>query len=196
MPCPVLRRETKCTEKDCRYSHNPLTTYNVHPLDCGDVYVLRLTGDWLYVGFSGITAESRIFRHFRGDGARLTAEFPPIQIVEIIRDVSMRMENITTWKYASQYGVNKVRGGNWATKSSRPSLNDIAEAGFPVDTQDLASIATELDKSFKTHGLPALEALIRRGGKRKVDHSKRGSTFDEEGRRSSKKLCRRGPALQ
>eukprot|EP00474_Spongospora_subterranea_P003453 CRZ03911.1 hypothetical protein [Spongospora subterranea] len=79
----------------------------------GQVYVLRLEGDNIYVGKSD-DAEARISKHFRGSGSAWTKLHAPLSVEEIRPMQNDFNEDNVVKEYMMKYGVDQVRGGSYS----------------------------------------------------------------------------------
>ena len=77
----------------------------------GYVYILRLTGDKWYVGYTE-DPQVRICSHFLGAGARWTQTHKPVE-VESIRPGTTLLETCVTLAMMVQKGGQNVRGGSY-----------------------------------------------------------------------------------
>lgn len=84
------------------------------------IYVLSLTDNRYYVGYSEKSDDTRIKQHFCGGGAEWTKKFPPIDVIHI-QDGTTEDENSKTLELMSIYGYNNVRGGKWTTTNEYKS---------------------------------------------------------------------------
>lgn len=82
----------------------------------GWVYVLKLENQKIYVGKSHNPKE-RIKKHLLGQGCEFTKTYKPIKIIGIVPITdNLDLENSLTLYYAFLYGIENVRGGNYAQK--------------------------------------------------------------------------------
>jgi cellular nucleic acid-binding protein len=79
-----------------------------------NVYVLRLEGGMYYVGKSD-NVHKRYQEHLNGNGSAWTKKYRPVCLEKTIENVSPFEEDKTTKEYMSKYGIDKVRGGSYAT---------------------------------------------------------------------------------
>jgi predicted GIY-YIG superfamily endonuclease len=77
------------------------------------VYVLKLTRDKYYVGWSNTSLRDRITAHFNGKGAAWTKIYKPIDIHEIKIGGNKITETTLTLQFMKKYGWQNVRGANW-----------------------------------------------------------------------------------
>lgn len=86
---------------------------------CWWVYVLRLEGDYYYIGISR-DVDKRFQRHLSGKGARFTQKHKPIEIVErfscdrATESEASLLEMEKVANYAMRYGTDKVSGGGYS----------------------------------------------------------------------------------
>lgn len=90
--------------------------YNYPEPQLGWVYVLKLENQKIYVGKSHNPKE-RIKKHLLGQGCEFTKIHKPIKILGIVPITdNLYLENELTIYYASLYGIDNVRGGDYAQK--------------------------------------------------------------------------------
>lgn len=81
------------------------------------IYVLQLEHGCYYVGSTTRTLSQRFQEHQAGNGSSWTELHPPVRLVESIRydEEDLRLEeDKITYKLMEKYGVDKVRGGQFA----------------------------------------------------------------------------------
>lgn len=91
-------------------------------------YVLSLEGGNVYVGVT-YNFNQRIAQHMAGTGAKWTRLHKPIEVIEIILDVTPATENETTLKYIEEYGPARVRGGSWSSPDRPKVVKQNSEPG-------------------------------------------------------------------
>ena len=85
-----------------------------------NVYVLRLEGEFFYVGKS----EDEIKRyqdHLQGRGPAWTKLHRVLALETVHRGVSPYAEDMVTLEYMSRYGISKVRGGTYSRTNLDPA---------------------------------------------------------------------------
>lgn len=91
------------------------------------LYTLKLTGERWYVGITK-NPTKRIGSHFSGDGAKWTRLHKPISVVtltsagEISNLEASKIEDYETYRYASRYGLDRVRGGFFSVVEPKRKL--------------------------------------------------------------------------
>jgi predicted GIY-YIG superfamily endonuclease len=90
-------------------------------------YVLSLEGGNIYVGVT-YNFNQRIAQHMAGTGAKWTRLHKPLEVIEIILDVTPATENEVTLRYIEEYGPARVRGGSWSSpdKPKKPSTPSVS----------------------------------------------------------------------
>ena len=83
------------------------------------LYALRLEGDKYYVGMTAFwDAQKRFDQHASGTGAKWTALYRPVEIVEtrqlgeVYESQAADLETEMTIEYMLEYGTDRVRGGD------------------------------------------------------------------------------------
>jgi len=79
------------------------------------IYVLKLTNNKYYVGKTN-DLERRKQEHLNGTASTWTKKYKPIGIEKIIPNASSFDEDKYTLEYMNIYGVDNVRGGQYATE--------------------------------------------------------------------------------
>jgi hypothetical protein len=96
---------------------NPLNSHylpgkNGHFKDGITIYVLLLEEGKYYIGKSS-SVNSRLERHFEGNGSCWTKKYKPIKTIETLSNCESFEEDFYTLKYMFQYGIDNVRGGSF-----------------------------------------------------------------------------------
>ena len=86
-----------------------------------NVYVLQLEDGCYYVGKTN-NVEERFKQHCSGDRLSWTKKHRPIAIMKVYQSVSSFEEDRITKEYMTQYGINKVRGGVYASDELDPKV--------------------------------------------------------------------------
>lgn len=81
-----------------------------------NIYVLKLTNNKYYVGKTN-DLERRKIEHMNGTATSWTKKYKPIEIEKIIPNASSFDEDKITLEYMNKYGVDNVRGGQYATEA-------------------------------------------------------------------------------
>ena len=81
------------------------------------LYVLKLEYNFIYVGITS-NPRKRIKNHFFGNGAKITHQFMPLEVLDIIecrpvREEVEQVENNVTEHLFNTYGKDKVFGGKY-----------------------------------------------------------------------------------
>jgi len=80
------------------------------------IYVLKLTNNKYYVGKTN-DLERRKQEHLNGTASTWTKKYKPIEIEKIIKNASSFDEDKYTLEFMDKYGVDNVRGGQYATEA-------------------------------------------------------------------------------
>jgi hypothetical protein len=80
------------------------------------IYVLKLTNNKYYVGKTN-DLERRKQEHLNGSASTWTKKYKPIGIEKIIPNASSFDEDKYTLEFMNIYGVDNVRGGQWASEA-------------------------------------------------------------------------------
>lgn len=87
------------------------------------LYVLRLTGNFIYVGITD-NPDRRYMEHVTGRGSYVTKMYPPLYREQLMSLGVMtygqaeQYEDYWTLYYMSQYGYQNVRGGHYVRVSN------------------------------------------------------------------------------
>jgi cellular nucleic acid-binding protein len=81
-----------------------------------NIYILKLTNNKYYVGKTD-NLERRIQEHLNGTASTWTKKYKLIDVEDIIRNASSFDEDKYTLQYMDKYGVDNVRGGQYATEA-------------------------------------------------------------------------------
>lgn len=92
--------------------NNPCTVTSHAPTTQAGVYVLALSDDCYYVGYSN-DVNARVKQHFSGSGALWTRLHKPIALIELVEG-NTKTESQVTISYMKKYGWMNVRGSGWS----------------------------------------------------------------------------------
>jgi hypothetical protein len=80
------------------------------------IYILKLTNNKYYIGKSNYL-EKRAESHMNGTASSWTKKYKPISVEKIIPNASSFDEDRYTLEYMNIYGVDNVRGGQYASEA-------------------------------------------------------------------------------
>jgi hypothetical protein len=89
-----------------------------------NIYILKLAGGRFYVGKSD-NPMKRYQEHLNGSGSSWTKKYPPVDLEKIIENQTDFDEDKYVKIYMSKYGMDKVRGGAYASVDLSEEQEDL-----------------------------------------------------------------------
>lgn len=91
-----------------------------------NIYILKLEKGKYYVGKTH-NIEKRFQQHLDGDGSLWTSKYKPLNVEDVIYNVSPFDEDKYVKQYMAKYGIDNVRGGSYVLEELDPSIKNVLQ---------------------------------------------------------------------